>query len=240
MPRLMDRLGRRGKMTVTVTDGSFDVRLDAPGPFVNGRSTTDKADLFSHLRLGAKDWHGEGPDLAALLVECDEASRPRTNDVDSLRWLMERRQDTRTCGPPLPTYQRRHGWRPGMGRWLSTYSHAHEYLAGYLHYGLAEEQKFEAERRESEVGLARHVEHRRGVPLPHLHAAERQYEGRLVTSRTEARDALEAAAEALRACGDSDLADLSVGFILRKLDERENRPVSTDRRQPSPYRFGNE
>lgn len=131
MNALLNRLGRRGKLTITIENGSFDVRLDAPGPYVGGWCTTDKADLFSHCRLGAQDWHGEGPDLASLLAECDEQSRPQSNSPDDLRRAIERRRDTRTLGPPLPSYRRWYGWRPGIERWLRTFSHAHEYLDGY-------------------------------------------------------------------------------------------------------------
>lgn len=151
---LLERLGRRGKLTITVEDGTIFVRLVAPGPYVGGRCTIDKADLFENCRLGAKTWEGEGADLAALLVECAEATRPPEHDIEYLRSLMESRRQSRVHGPPLPTYQRWSGWRPGIDRWLHTYSHAREYLGGYLHYGLAEEAKFEAERRADE-------EHRR-------------------------------------------------------------------------------
>lgn len=141
---VLDRLRRRGELTITATDSGYDVRLVTPGPYVRGRATIDRADLFSHLRLGAKDWHGEGLDLAALLVECDEASRPSYTDIDSLRWWMTHRRDTRTCGPPLPTYMRWRGWSPGTERWLRTSSHANEYLDGYQRDRETERQ-FEAE-----------------------------------------------------------------------------------------------
>lgn len=146
---LLDRLGRRGKLTITVEDGLFDVRLVAPGPYVGGWSTTDKADLFEHCRLGAKSWHGEGLDLAGLLLMCEMESRPDTHGVDDLVWLIEHRRHTRTAGPPLPSYMRWHGWRPGQERWLRTSSHAHEYLAGYER-DLRTEQEFNAERADAE------------------------------------------------------------------------------------------
>jgi hypothetical protein len=127
-----DRLGRRGKLAITAEDGVFTVRLVAPGPYVGGWCTSDKGDLFEHCHLGAKDWHGEGSDLAALLVECDEQSRPRPNGPDDLRFAIEYRRSTRTCGPPLPSYRRWYGWAPGHERWLRTSSHQYEYLDGYL------------------------------------------------------------------------------------------------------------
>lgn len=142
---IMDRLGRRGVLTVTAQDGSYELTFKAHGPWIGGRCTTDKHDLFEHCRLGAKNWHGEGSDLDALLVLCEMESRPDTHDIDDLVWSIERRRDSRTCGPPLPTYMRWHGWRPGDERWLRTFSHANEYLAGYLR-DIDEQRKFDAER----------------------------------------------------------------------------------------------
>lgn len=147
---LFDRLGRRGTLTITVEDGTFDVRLVTPGPYVGGRATTDKADLFSYCRLGAKDWHGEGRDLAALLAQCAEESRPPFHDIDGLRWSMSRRRESRTYGPPLPDYRKWHGWRPGDGRWLRVSTHAAEYLARY-HADRAIERDHEAAQRASEL-----------------------------------------------------------------------------------------
>lgn len=148
---LLDRLGRRGTLTITVSDGQYEVRLDTPGPYgVGGRCTIDKGDLFEHCHLGAKGWRGEGPDLAALLTECDEASRPRSHEIGELRWSMERRRETRTHGPELPTYRRWDGWRPPVTQpWLRTSNHAYEYLGGYLR-DLQEEREFDAEQRASQ------------------------------------------------------------------------------------------
>lgn len=131
-PAMLDRLGRRGKLTITVEDGTVNVRLHAPGPYRHGSAPTWLADLYQHCRLGAQSWVGEGTDLGELLTECDEASRPDHHDVDELRWKMECRTLTRTHGPPLPWYRRWHGWHPGAERWLSCYSHASEYVLRYL------------------------------------------------------------------------------------------------------------
>lgn len=148
MTDLLDRLGRRGTLTITVKDGVYDVRLKTPGPY-GGRSwcTTDEADFWGHLHLGARDWHGDGRDLDALLATCDEESRPRWRTVDDLVWGVTYRRRTRTLGPPLPSYRRWAGWRPGMERWLRTSSHAHEYLVGYER-DLMEERRFLAEQAE--------------------------------------------------------------------------------------------
>lgn len=148
----LDRLSRRGKLTINATDGCFEVNFKAPGPY-RGRSwcTTDEADLYEHCHLGATDWQGDGPDLTSLIIECEEATRPRERDVDDLVWAIENRRDSRTYGPPLPSYMRWHGWRPGQGRrWLRTFSHQSEYLAGYLR-DLKTEREFNAERREAEI-----------------------------------------------------------------------------------------
>ncbi len=127
------RLSRRGTLTITARDGIYAVRFKAPGPY-QGRAwcTTDEGDLWEHCHLGASDWHGEGTDLPALLVECEEATRPRYRDADEMRSAIDYRRATRTLGPPLPSYMRWHGWRPGMERWLRTSSHAYEYQGGYL------------------------------------------------------------------------------------------------------------
>lgn len=143
--RLLDRLSRRGELTIQAKDGALDVRLVIPGPYVRGSCSTDKADLFEHCHLGAKDWHGEGDDLAALLAACEDESRPRAREVDDLVWEIEWRRDSRTHGPPLPTYQRWRGWTPGHDRWLRTSSHAFEYLGGFER-DLRAEQDFEDER----------------------------------------------------------------------------------------------
>lgn len=146
MTDLLDRLSRRGRVTMTLQDGTIDLHFKAPGPY-RGRAwcTADEGDLYEWCRLGAKDWHGEGSDLAALLADCDGATRPQHRTVDELVWAIEHRRDTRTYGPPLPTYRRWHGWSPGEGRWLRTSSHKNEYLAGYLHYGIKAAQEFETE-----------------------------------------------------------------------------------------------
>lgn len=150
--QLLDRLSRRGKLTVSADDGDYEVHLKAPGPY-NGRSwcTSDEADFWSHCHLGASDWRGGGPDLEALLTECEEATRPRYRDVDDLRWAIETRRESRTLGPPLPSFRKWHGWRPGDEWWLRSSSHATEYLAGYLHYDLDGERKFNAERAEMDA-----------------------------------------------------------------------------------------
>ena len=130
----LHRLRRRGTLTITTQGDTIEVRFKALGPYGGrGWCTTDTVDLFQHCRLGAKDWHGEGLDLAALLAECEEATRPEQRDVDSLAWAIERRRESRVYGPPLPSWTgSMYGWRPGQERWLRTSSHAHEYLAGYL------------------------------------------------------------------------------------------------------------
>jgi len=139
------RLSRRGQVTIEADDGDYTVTFKAPGPY-RGRAwcTTDEADLYEHCHLGAKDWRGEGRELASLLAECEEATRPRSRPVVDLVWEIERRRTTRTLGPPLPSYIRWDGWRPGQERWLRTSSHASEYLGGYLRYVEAE-RKFEDE-----------------------------------------------------------------------------------------------
>lgn len=149
---LFDRLGRRGKLTITVEDGNFDVRLVTRGPYGHmAWCPSDKADWWGHVRLGATDWHGDGPDLGRLLTECEEASRPPWWDVDDLRAAIDRRRETRTHGPALPSYRRWHGWRPAVGeRWLRASSHATEYLAGYLR-DVEEERQFNAEARAREL-----------------------------------------------------------------------------------------
>lgn len=129
---VMVRLGRRGVLTIVAEDGNFDVTLKAPGPYQGrGWCTTDEADFWSHCYLGATNWHGEGPDLDALITECEDTTRPRHRDVDDLRWAVEHRRDARTYGPPLPSYRMLGGWRPGDQRWLRSSDHAHEYLGGY-------------------------------------------------------------------------------------------------------------
>lgn len=163
---LMDRLGRRGVLTVTVEDGSFEVTLKVHGPWVGGRCTTDKHDLFDHCRLGAKNWHGEGPDFDALLVLCEMESRPDTHEIGDLAWRIERRRNSRTHGPPLPSYVRFYGgpgWRPGVERWLRTSDHKHEYLVGYLR-DLKIERKDKVDRHQAEVrrNLAERTTRREG------------------------------------------------------------------------------
>lgn len=132
MNPLIDRLSRRGKLTIEAEDGRYDVHFTAP--FV---SLIETHDLFEHCRLGAHNWHGEGDDIDALLVTCEIETRPDTRDVDELRWAIERRRETRTAGPPLPTFFKYGGknmgptWRPGPERWLRTSDHKYEYLDGY-------------------------------------------------------------------------------------------------------------
>lgn len=167
-PEILNRLGRRGDLTITAKDGSFDVSFKAPGPYQGrGWCTTDESDFWSHCRLGASDWHHEGPDLDALVTECEEMTRPQYLDVDDLRFRVEQRRDSRTSGPPLPSYRRWHGWSPGIDRWLRTSDHAHEYLAGYLR-DLNAERTFNAERASAAERRAndelRHRRFRAGVP----------------------------------------------------------------------------
>lgn len=150
MSDLLDRLSRRGTLSITAEDGSYDVTFKAHGPWLYGRCTTDKHDLFDHCRLGAKNWHGEGPDLDVLLLTCEMESRPDNHDIDELVWRIECRRNSRTCGPPLPHYQRWLGWHPGEERWLRTFSHEREYRAGYLR-DVEEERRFEAEQREANI-----------------------------------------------------------------------------------------
>jgi hypothetical protein len=144
MDPILDRLSRRGSLTIDVKDGTATVRFTAPGPYRDrGWCTSDEADFWSHLRLGATHWNGEGTDLGALLTECENATRPPYEDADSLRSKIEHRRETRTTGPPLPTYGRgRPGWRPGIGRWLTT-THTNEYLGGYLRDLTAERTRIE-------------------------------------------------------------------------------------------------
>lgn len=144
---MIERLSRRGTLTITAEHGTYDVSFKAPGPY-QGRAwcTQDEGDLWEHCHLGATNWHGEGADLGALLIECEEASRPRLRDLDDLRAAITYRRATRTCGPPLPSYMRWKGWRPGEGRWLRTSSHAYEYLGGYER-DLKIEREFKSERR---------------------------------------------------------------------------------------------
>lgn len=154
---VVDRLGRRGVLTIKVEDGTFDVRLATRGPYGHlAWCSTDKADLFEHCHLGATNWHGEGADLAELLVTCEEESRPRREDVAGLIWSIEHRRDTRTLGPPLPSYDRWRGWRPGQDRWLRTSSHAREYLDGYRR-----DLNVELERTAEEQDSQRRLERRR-------------------------------------------------------------------------------
>lgn len=149
MTDLLVRLSRRGRLTIVAEDGRYAVSFDAPGPY-QGRAwcTLDEADLWSRCGLGASNWHGEGSDLAALLVECEQASRPQSFDVDALVGQIERRRESRTSGPPLPSYRRWDGWRPGSERWLTAPSHIVEYLGGYLR-DLEVERAFEDEQREA-------------------------------------------------------------------------------------------
>lgn len=145
----IDRLSRRGVLKITAEDCSYEVTFKAHGPWLGG-CTTDKHDLYQHCYLGAKNWHGEGADLVALVAECEEATRPRHRDVDELVYAIEARRDSRTHGPPLPTYQRWNGWRPGVERWLRTSSHAQEYVGGYLR-DLEIEREFIVERKTMEA-----------------------------------------------------------------------------------------
>ncbi len=128
-----DRLSRRGTLTITAKDGVYAVTFKASGPY-RGRAwcTTDEADLWEHCHLGASDWHDEGNDLAALLTECEQVTRPRERSVNELAWAITCRRASRVYGPPLPSYMRWRGWNPGHDRWLRTFAHSHEYLAGYL------------------------------------------------------------------------------------------------------------
>jgi hypothetical protein len=144
-----DRLSRRGKLSIEAVAGAFSVRLVVRGPYgYLSWCTSDKADYWSYCHLGPSNWHGEGPDLDALLAECEEATRPRYRDVDALRWEIGLRRESRTCGPPLPEFRKWEGWRPGDERWLRCSSHATEYLDGYLHHDIEGERKFNAERAE--------------------------------------------------------------------------------------------
>jgi hypothetical protein len=159
---LLDRLSRRGVLTITAEDGSFDVTFKAHGPWIGGRCTTDKHDLFDHLRLGAKNWQGDGPDFAAQLVLCEMETRPDNHEIDDLAWKIERRRDSRTHGPPLPSYigWYRGGWRPGDERWLRTSDHKYEYIVGYLRQ-VETARKDQIERHQAEV--RRRVAERRRV-----------------------------------------------------------------------------
>lgn len=149
MSAALDRLGRRGILTIVAEDGSYDVRLKAPGPYgKNGSCTTDKADLYEYVHLGASSWQGEGSDLDALLLLCEIETRPRTREIDDLRWDIEYRRNSRTHGPPLPSYRKWHGWSPGDERWLRTSAHKYEYLDGYLRRDLVAEKTFLAEQAE--------------------------------------------------------------------------------------------
>lgn len=154
MNPLIDRLSRRGKLTIVAVDGEFKVELDTPGPYGGrGSCTTDKADYWSHCDLGAPSHHDEGDNLDELLENCELATRPHYRDVDELRGAIELRRESRTYGPPLPSYMRwgwgggLDPWRPGQERWLRTSSHAHEYLDGYAR-DIADEKALEAERAE--------------------------------------------------------------------------------------------
>lgn len=146
MDDLLDRLSRRGILTITAYDRRFDVRLEVRHP----RQTVDTADLFEACHLGAHHWRGDGDDLHQLLTTCEEQSRPRHRDIDELRWEIDYRRNTRTYGPPLPSWISWRGWRPGTGRWLRTFSHAHEWLGHHL-------AALEAEREHQ----ARYAHHRR-------------------------------------------------------------------------------
>lgn len=147
----MVRLSRRGSLSIEAFDGHFDVRFQAPGPALGrGWCTLDEADLWEHCHFGAASWRGDGLDLDALVVECEEATRPRRADVEDLRHKIEYRRNSRTHGPPLPDYMRWNGWRPGGGRWLRTSAHQHEYLGGYLR-DLSEERKFDREQAMAEL-----------------------------------------------------------------------------------------
>lgn len=129
MEKLLDRLSRRGVLTITADDGTFQVRIKIR----RHPRTIDVADLFEWCHLGASDWSGEGTDLAELLAACEGQSRPAFHDVDGLVVSIEQRRASRTYGPPLPTFiPVRGGWVPGHGRWLRVGDHAREYLAGHL------------------------------------------------------------------------------------------------------------
>lgn len=137
---ILNRLSRRGILTITAEDGMYEVRFKAPGPYGNrGWCSTDEADLFQYCHLGASDWRGEGADLAELIHVCFVESAPRERVIDDLVWDIEQRRNSRTYGPPLPTYRRWYGWTPGQERWLRTAWHGGEYLGGYRR-DLAEEQ----------------------------------------------------------------------------------------------------
>jgi hypothetical protein len=141
----LGRLSRRGKVTITAEDGSYEVSFKASGPYRGrGWCTIDEADLWNHCHLGATNWHGEGTDVRALIATCEEETRPRQRDVDDLVWEIEYRRHSRTHGPPLPSYRRWHGWRPETERWLRTFSHQHEHLGGYER-DVKEAQQFEAD-----------------------------------------------------------------------------------------------
>lgn len=134
----LDRLSRRGVLTIVAKDGNCKVRFESLAPFFGYAScSTDIADLYEHCHLGASSWQGEGPNLDELLDECEDATRPRTRDVDDLRWEIANRRNSRTHGPPLPDFRRsgRHldlRWHPGHELWLRTSDHKYEYLDGYL------------------------------------------------------------------------------------------------------------
>lgn len=131
LEQLIDRLRRRGRLTITSRGDHTEVLFDA----LFGPRTVDMADVFDRCRLGARSWAGKGDDLLELLATCEAASRPRTVSPDEIRVEVQSRRDTRTYGPPLPSYARGFHWRwqPGHDRWLRASSHATEYLNIYLH-----------------------------------------------------------------------------------------------------------
>lgn len=148
---VLDRLSRRGQLTVVARDGKVDVRLEPLDAFRS--RTTDVADVQEHERLFAKPYRGSGTSLDALLVECEEESRPPRHDVEMIVWLFRRRRAERVYGPPLPSWISWRGWRPGVERWLRTFDHAHEYQAHYRRdvWSAAEDRwRSEQSRRRSE------------------------------------------------------------------------------------------
>lgn len=159
--RVIDRLSRRGRLTISAHRGCIEVHLEPLDSFQS--RTVDVADVQEHERLYAKPYRGQGTDLEALLVECEEHSRPPSNDVETIRYLFQRRRATRVYGPPLPTWISWRGWRPGTGRWLRTYDHAHEYQAHYRRdVWMAAENRWRTEQAE------RRYEERRRAQQAHL------------------------------------------------------------------------
>ncbi len=141
---VLHRLQCRGKVTITADYRGTTVLFEPHWPH---NMTTDVHDVRSYEGLGSRGWDGSGPDLNALLIQCEAVTRPPSYGPDEIAWKFRHRRNTRTFGPPLPTWTSWKGWEPGFERWLRCTSHQREYTG---HYVALVEHVHKREREEAE------------------------------------------------------------------------------------------